>query len=320
MLELLAGPFDILDLNGDPQAVANPSQVDCFQWDDDLGVMYSEGWLTERLWIIQLDGTATERGYWFARFILDIQDQKLNAYLATNPPFESALYDYQKRSGTYSEQLLSVSGTTPLKDIQVRCDDRFLGVSAAGSQIRAFPLDIDGMSDYITEANLTGTSSAVVRKPAWSRTRNLDVLALAYAGGNIIYYDHVLMQQVAGAAYIGENLGAWYSARLDIWIKLTTARQVEVYAASPRPYAMSNPTAESAPLLGRLTNFTVAVTGDMDEPCPGEVVDWSLHAESVGHLSVSQSKTDADGYALVGYIAPVDSASSEVTIIAEMKY
>lgn len=321
MLELLAGPFDILDLDGDPQAVVNPLQTDCFQWDDDLGLMYSEGWFTEKIWIIQLDGTATERGYWFARYILDIQDQKLNTYLATNPPYESKLYDYQKRSGTYSEQLLSVSGATPLKDIQVRCDDRFLGVSGAGSQVRAYPLDIDGYDDYTTEANLTGTSSAVIRKPTWSRTRNLDVLALAYAGGNIIYYDHVLMQQVSGAAdYIGENLGAWYSVRHNIWIKLTADRQIEVYAASVRPYAISDPIAASEPLSGRMTNFTVRVTGDMSEPCPDETIDWSLEEGSVGHLSVAQSKTDADGYASVGYVAPVDSASSEVTIIAELKY
>lgn len=320
MLELLAGPFDILDLDGSAQALVNPLQTDHFQWDDDVGLIYSEGWLTEKIWLIQLDGTATERGYWFARYLLDIQNEKLNTYLATNPPYEGKLYDYDKRSGTYRNQILSVSGATPLKDIQVRCDDRFLGISGTGSQVRAYPLDLDGYNDYVVEANLTGTSSAALRKPTWSKTRNMDLLALAYADGNIIYYDHVAKQQIAGAAYIGENLGAWYSARHNIWVKLTSARQVEVYAATPRPHTISSPTPADEPLLGRMTMFTARVVGDMSEPCPNETVDWSLAEGSVGHLSASQSRTDAYGYASIGYVAPVDSEDSEVTIFAEVKY
>lgn len=315
MLELLAGPFDVKDLDGNILDMDSPSQVEDFYYDDDLGLMFSEGWQTETIWIIQLDGTATYRSMWFARFIPDIQNESIGRYLATDPPYENHLYTYSKKNGVYTETLLTIAGVTPLKDIQVRADGRYLGIkSSSPNKVRWSALDMS--TQDTEEATLTGNGTG---RPAWSRTRELDIMALAYQNGNIIYYDHVQKQQASGASFIGDNLGAWYSSRHNIWVKLTTSYQLEVYANTPRPHSLSNPTGDQ-PLRGRMTTYSVQLLGDLGEPCAGELINWSLGAGSPGELKHTQSTTDANGNASIDYFAPVVDPLGDVTIKAEFKY
>lgn len=315
MLELLAGPFDIIDLDGNPVGADDPLQVEDFYYDDDLGLMFSEGQLTETIWIIQLDGTAACRSMWFARFIPDIQNESIGRYLATDPPYENHLYTYSKKNGVYTETLLTIAGVTPLKDIQVRADERYLGIkSSSPDKVRWSALDMS--TQDTEEATLTGNGTG---RPVWSRTRDLDIMALAYANGNIIFYDHIQKQQAAGASFIGDNLGAWYSARHNIWVKLTTSYQLEVYANAPRPSSLSNPAGDQ-PLRGRMTTYTVQLLGAQSEPCVGELINWSLGGGDAGELKHTQSTTDANGNASIDYFAPVVGALGSVTIKAEFKF
>lgn len=316
MLELLAGPFDILDLDGN--SVVDPAgyPIQGFYYDDDLGLMFSEGWLNEVIWLIQMDGTAAVRSQFFGRFIVDLQPGRLGEYLVTNPPYESKLHLYEKRSGTYSETLLSLAGLTPLLNVQVRCEDRFIGIGTPLSTIKTWPLDMSQAA--VTEATLTGAGSGIYR-PQWSRTRDANILAIAFQNGNVLYYDHVQKQQADGFAYIGANLGAWYSPRHNVFLKLTTDRQLEIYANAPRPYSLSNPSGD-APARGRMTTYTVRVLGAQNEPCPNEIIDWSLDPGDPGQLRGAQSSTDSDGYASIDYFAPVIGSLGSITVNAEIKF
>jgi hypothetical protein len=315
VLELLSGPHSLLDLNA--VAVADDGLQQCRQWDDDVGLIFSEGRTLKKSWLIQLDGTACLRGDDYGLLIVDLQRDRPGEYLLIDALFVDTLYLYDKRAATRTALVLS-GGINAMANIQVRTQDRFL--SALGAAVKWRPLDISAAA--ATEATLTGVGSLafpISSVPVWSRTRNPDVLALAYENGNILYYNHKTKTQAPGAAFIGANNQAWYSARHNIWIKLDASRQITVHAATPRPAALSAPSGAAA-LRGRVTTFTTRATGDAGEPVPDELIDWSLQSGSIGQLAAPQSRTDAAGYATVDYIAPVTGALGNATLKAELRY
>ncbi|SFM12915.1 hypothetical protein [Nitrosomonas communis] len=314
MLEILAGPYDLLDLEGN--LVTDDSLQQARYYDDDVGLMFSEGRTLGKNWVIQLDGTACIRSDSYGIYVVDLQQAPQNEYLLIDALFKDKLYQYNKRAATREALLLS-GGTNAMGDIQVRTQDRFL--FASQDLVKWRPLDLSASA--VTEATLTdvGDLTGLSINPVWSRTRHPDVLALAYENGNIIYYDHVSKTQAPGAAYIGTNKDAWYSSKYDIWLRLTSDRKLYVHASKPRPYALSNPTG-SVPVRGKVTTYTVQLTGDAGEPCPDELIDWSLETGSVGQLKNMQSCTDANGYATVDYLAPVVGMLGNVNIKAELRF
>ncbi len=316
MLEILAGPFDLLDLDGNPVA-SNLLFEKTRYYDDDVGLMFSEGNSFRESWVIQLDGTACIRGDSYGIFVLDLQRDTEKGYLLIDAQLRDKLHLYNKRTATRISLLLS-GGINAMANIQVRARDRFL--SAINNLVKIQPLDISAAP--VTEATLTGVGSlAGVSSPypVWSRTRNPDTLALAYQNGNIVYYNHVTKAQVPGSAFIGANIDAWYSPKHDIWIRLMSDQKLYIHASKPCPFAISTPFG-TASMRGRVTTFSVQVTGDAGEPCQDELIDWSLQAGSVGHLKGTQSRTDANGQASIDYLAPVVGSLGDATIQAELKF
>lgn len=61
---------------------------------------------------------------------------------------------------------------------------------------------------------------------------------------------------------------------------------------------------------GCVPTYRVQVTGAQGEPCPGELVDWTV--SGVGRLERSQSKTDDDGYATVKVIYGLDDDGDSI--------
>ena len=316
MLEILSGPHSLLDLNA--VAVTDDSLQQCRYWDDDVGLIFSEGRTLKKSWLIQLDGTACLRGEDYGVLVPDLQRERPGEYLLIDTLFFDAIYLYDKRAATRTALLLS-GATNSMLDIQARLQDRFL--SASGAAVKWRPLDLSAAA--VTEATLTGAGTGV---PVWSRTRDPAVLALAYENGNIIFYNHITKLQSAstgsggppGAAYLGANKDAWYSPRHNIWIKMDASRQLTIHAATPGPAALSAPSG-SAALRGCVTTFTTRATGADGEPVADELIDWSLLAGSIGALAAAQSRTDAAGYATVDYVAPVTGALGDATLKAELR-
>lgn len=318
MLEILAGPYDLLDLDGNP-VESNILSEKSRYFDDDVGLMfcvYGIGNLYRENWVIQLDGTACIRGESYGIFVVDLQRDTEKGYLLIDAQLKDKLHLYNKRTATRISLLLS-GAVNAMANIQVRAKDRFL--SAINNLIKFQPLDIS--ASPVTEVTLIGVGSlaGVSPIPVWSRTRNPDILALAYQNGNIVYYNHVTKTQAPSSAFIGANNDAWYSPKHDIWIRFTSDQKLYIHATKPRPYAISAPSG-AASMRGQVTTFTVQVTGDVGEPCPDELIDWSLEAGSVGQLKGTQSRTDANGQASIDYLAPVVGDLGSATIKAALRF
>lgn len=320
MLETLAGPFDVVNLDGDSVITTFITQT--WAYHDDIGVIYFSGGTgssQNTTYVVQLDGTACNRSNGYSNFLIyDLDPSNYGELLARQHPFNNHLSTWDKFACVVKDELLFQGGVVGFSNHQIRLADRFLMATHHPiSRVKWHPLGVPVVS-FEDEAVLTNAGTGSI-PPAWSMTRNPNILAIAYRDGAIVYYDHVNKVQMPGVANIGTNKGAWYSPRHNIWIKINSANQLVIHAATPRPSAMTAPSG-SAALRGRTTTFSVTVTGDAGEPCPDELISWSLLSGAIGQLKATQSRTNQNGQASIDYIAPVIGALSDVTIRAELKF
>ncbi|WP_454752153.1 hypothetical protein [Cupriavidus necator] len=304
-LELLAGAFDIV---AGGAVITDPSTGNTTLYDDDIG-LYTFSVTMGGLLVAQLDGRAHLRASQARAnaFTLDLQNP--GEYLIHESLNEGRLYKFNKRSGTVGDIVVDSEVTNYVADTHVRTPDRYLRV--AGTNVQYKPLTLVGGWTY--EASLTGGVTGPVTV---SRTRDANVLAVAFSNGIILFYDWVNKRQVEGVAYVGANAGAWYSPRHDIFVVLVS-HQLKIFASTPRPASLSNPVAVAPLTKGRASAVKVRALGSNSEPCPRELVDWSLTGP--GALAVAQSETDADGWAWNTYVAPMAAGGSPV-IGAELRF
>jgi hypothetical protein len=303
-LETLAGPLAIVNAAGTPLTISNGAAA---FYDDALGLCTYSAALGGYS-IVQLNGKTymrceTSRAN---RYTLDLQ--RPGEYLVHASLFEDALYTFDKRAGVFGELLLS-GGTNFVLDLQVRAADRYLNV--LNNAVRFKPLDNSG--SWSTEATLTDAGSG---QPTVSRTRKAGVLCFVYTDGHVVYYDTVNKAQSAGKARLGTNSGAWYSPKRDVFVAIVS-NQLKVFANAIRPAALSNPVAVTPFTRGKVSQVKVQLTGSTAEPCPGEIIEWSM--TGVGSLAAAQSVTDADGWAYNDYLAPADGVGS-ATIDAMVQF
>ena len=316
MLELLSGPNAIYRglAPGSPvAALTDVAETQRAFYDDGLGLCSYSATLAGYC-IVQLDGAAFLRSAKARANVFALDLQRPGEWLIHASLFEDALYEFDKRAGTFGALVLS-GGTGDMSNIHVRAADRYLSAIGAGVQFR--PLDLSAA--FVTEAVLSGAGDG---RPTWSRTRNGNVLALVYQTGELVYYDVDAGAQVAGGGNLGANAGAWYSVKHDVFVALASDA-VKVFANAVRPASLSNPAAIDAIVQGRVSQVRVRLLGSSSDACEGELVNWSITAGS-GALKYAQSETDADGYAVNEYIAPVSGGAGSpfgsVTIQAQVAF
>jgi hypothetical protein len=331
MMELLAGPNTVARVGADSRSSKPWSNAGAF-WDDDLGF----GSITSNLFgygpnyfVTQLDGTCGVRGNSSGSIVLDVSDQgEWALYNVTSDPVSGDLVGllcgFDKQSGVYADKLIVRSAGIMAAGFfapQIRAVDRL--VSIWGTQVKKRAID-GSDSAWVLEANLTAgpDSTLYVGTPTVSRTTDPAIVCIIYQDGGILFYDVVAKQQVIRpVARIGSNVGAWYSPKFDIYTSYTTADsdwEVTVWANAVRPDSLSDPVAAPSLVQGKVSRVLVRLLGADGEPCEGELVAWSITG-GAGALTSTQSTTDADGYAYIGYIAPV-SAGTSPTIQASVEF
>lgn len=326
MMELLAGPNTVARIGADNRETKPWSNSGIF-WDDELGIGCITGDYSgnsPNYLIVQLDGTCGGRASLMGGIVLDVSGQgewalyNLTSDPATGNPV-GLIYGFDKRSGVRTDQM--IARMENLFYPQIRTSESLLIIQ----DTRVLKRAIDGSdSAWVIEANLIAGPNYVLYLgvPTASRTTDPAVVCLIYPSGGILFYDVVAKQQVIRpVARIGTNAGAWYSPKFDIYIGYTTAGsdwQVAVWANTVRPNSLSNPAAAPTLVQGKVSRVLVRLLGADDEPCKGELISWSI-TDGSGTLTSTQSTTDADGYAYVGYISPV-SAGTSPTIQASVEF
>jgi len=206
---------------------------------------------------------------------------------------------------------------------EVLLNDRGLRATTNGSQIFIHVRDL--ATGVITEetrfstaggaGNPTGTG---VIGPAGDGT-----LAITFSSGHLFKYDPITKKQVGNSVstgMVGKYL--FYSPKFDVLIGVyeisgSTNQEIRIRGSETTPNGLSNPAALTPITRGQSSTIQVRLTGDLGEAVPGMLVDWTL--TGTGSLTLTQSVTDADGYAETQYIAP-NSFDDAVNIQAEVTH
>ncbi len=300
MLELLAGPYDV---KVDDEAI---TVRDDAYWHDRFGLLLFEGAFPGRLHAVQMDGKAYIRSsHQPATFITDTESDELNIVYGVLP---WQMFNFDGFSGLRG----TLKSESVFSGVQVRAKDRDLSFSANNVYWSTF---VAAFGVATQEAILTNYGSGAIRLSKYDK----NVLAVSFASGKIVFYDYVKKTEVLIPKYLPANTGAWFSKSHGVWVVFTVASSygtVSVYANTPKPYAVSSPSAVESFVKGLVSKVRVRVTGSNDEPCVDELVNWSI-GSGPGSLTVTQSKTDANGYAEVEYVAPL-ALSSNPNIVASL--
>jgi hypothetical protein len=315
-LQLLFGP-SVLRLTDDTQVVVSvANQYPRAMYDDEVGLAATGTGLG--MTVSQLDGATYSRAsgsFSFGltsvgTFILDLTSPA-NEWMVIDSLFNDKIYAFDRTTGIVGDLIIDTGATNGVLGAQARANDRWLYF--LGPNVKSCPLDFS--DNFSNEAPLVGVGNGVANV---SRTRRRDTICLIYVSGEVVYYDYVLREQVGDIAFVGANVGAWYSPRHDVFVVLTetTAPQyLSVYANSVAPTSISAPDPDPPLTRGRVSTIRVTVTGSHSDACVGELIDWELSGP--GALLAQQSTTDAQGIARVGYVAPI-TLSTDPTITASL--
>ena len=311
MLELLAGPFPVVDGAGDAVSLSEGQFDQTALYDDATGLASYSADLGG-FCVTQIDGTTYLRSAMTRAnsYVLDLPG---NDWLLISALFNDLIYTLNKATGVLGTVLLDGEDVNSVIDILARAPDRFITV--ARQKVRARPLDLS--SAFSDEYTLSGPPTSGTSQATLSRTKNTDVLCITYATGQVVYYNWRTLAQVGGVSYLPTNTGAWYSAKHDVFVVLTgtTTNAISIYANAAIPAAISAPAAAPTLKRGRRSTISVTVTGANGEPCKGELIDWAL--DGPGTLLAEQSETDESGVASAGYVAPL-SLSTNPTFTASL--
>lgn len=325
MMELLAGPYTVAHAGLDNR-YTGPAGINRAFWDDELGIgslsVYTSVADTfgygSNYFITQLDGTCGARAkVQHGTILVDTTGEYEWAIFDAgfDPVLGSigSVYGFDKQTGVFADKLIA-RGVEFFAEAtsfpQIRTSDRLIAIQGPFVTKKA----LDGSdSIWVTECTLApGAGDAIYSSygvPSVSRTKDKDVLCLIYPSGGILFYNVAAKQQVIKpwTPRIGANSGAWYSVKYDIYISnmiSDTDWTVSVWANAVRPDSLSNPEAVEPIISGKITQVRARLMGAHGDPCEGELISWSLTSGD-GSLTTTQSKTDANGYAYTGYVAPV---------------
>jgi hypothetical protein len=295
-------------------------------WDDAIGLC---GWqyggsYNPSYWITQLDGLTHMRGGTQAGLTnwdsFAIEQGNENTYVFGQ--FNDYVYSFDKHVGAIIELVAGTGVVNEFSGCDLRCPDRWLyALRDNAGNLRVYYKPLDGAVDGTQEAIITGipAQSGASGLCTWSKTNIVDEFYIITDGGSAIIYNTTTKTFYPETlAYLPKNRKAWYSPRFDVFVVLFNINTMSVYASSPEPYSLSNPVAVPSLTRGRVCTVRTQLLGDMDEPCPDELVNWSLTAGS-GELLTLQSTTDSDGYADAQYLAPM-TGGTDPTIEAQVRF
>lgn len=307
MLELLHGPAPRLLADASPA----PDVTGTF-WVDEIGLCawHHGGAVEPSYYITQLDGLTHLRGGTQAGLTnwahFSIEQNSPNIY--TVDVTKENVYSFDTQVGNIIELFQSSSTINQFDKCDVLCTDRWVTARRfTDTTLRVSYKPIDGSGAFVVEASISGipTRTGTDGLCTWSQTGRLNEFYIITDAGVAIRYNVATKEFFPGTlAYLPANRKAWYSARFNVFVVLFEDDTMSIYAATPRPYLLSNP-APVAPLVrGQLCTVQTQLLGQDNEPCPDEVITWTL-VSGDGDLLTAQSTTDLDGYAQALYLAPM---------------
>lgn len=326
-LELLAGPFNIVDINNSNAPVVT-SGGPYAMWVDPIGLLFEN---SEGLWLAQMDGSATHHSEFYNDISMclmlkgDTEEERRSggnwhSFISFASGAHSIHYEFTPVTRCLGQTIAADGPPGVLHSPCARLADRWINLQ--GNRVEVIP---NGSLTRTTERTILGMSGAV--SLSWARERS--EIWIGMTGGMITRYNTVNKVEtvVPFLSIEGTCSGLWYSCKYDVFVSLHNAGsgiwQIKIWSHKVMPSIVYPPWVVSevdeymAP-AGKVSSVTCLVLGDANEPCENEVVTWSL-VSGPGELSPLTSKVDATGHAYTKYYVPL-GASGSAEISASVVY
>jgi hypothetical protein len=294
-----------------------------YSYDESVGIFCLSSPIELSYTVMQLDGTVDTRARNPGVFGF-ILDQQTNGWIVCSGAGFSDLSTWDVENGVMGPAPFYSGAPASTLGIQVRCADRFLAFDfsvLSGGMLRVLTSSFGDPATYTAEATVPISSTYGGGFPVSVSRLGGSMLALCAQNGAVFHYDTATKAFLNYKAFLPPNIAAWYSPSLGVYVVLTGTAlvpTVSIYADVPQPYALSNPVPASALTVGRVTSVSVTLTGQQGEPCPDELIEWTL-VSGDGSLDSIQSTTDTNGTAAVNYVAPL-SLGTNPTIAADVVF
>ena len=309
-LELLAGPFPVT--YGDTEEPINFSSPQ-LGYHESVGIIGNITAPESRGVIVQLDGIAFQR----------------NTYGVPTWPQPNL-----RTGGLCCAYLVPVDGTSLFDVMDLRIlrpvgsytananlgsawcilPDRF--IRAAAGVLHYY--DSTAPAGSVAECTLEATSALAPGNARFSPGPLPGQIFAAFTSGRIYLYDFIAKELVGLVRTITENIGAWYSPRLGVFVAVhQEAGQdvVRIWADETRPTTVAAPTLSVAAKPGLVVTATTTVSGDDGDVCPGLNVAWTT---TVGTVLDPVTETDEDGVATSRIRLDPFEAATEILVRASL--
>lgn len=302
MLSLLAGPFPVAPLDPLEGAVTFNAGI-CF-YSDHLGLVCvaDSGDHVNELYAVQRDGSAVRIGSRRTTNALggDTEEGPWLFNSATTTLFRMLLPSTTELE-TYD--LLGTVGSFGIVDGRLI---EFTGATIVGGELGTTPaLEYSFVSPVSSGAGVILFAGRV--------DGNYLFWCVDRGNGRVYLYDATNRTEVEGRrTTLGEGFRACgYSIKNAVFVVLrreSGTENIYVYSIEPVADALSDPTFDPTPAVGRRSTVSCVLTGDLDEPCPDRNITFTA---TVGEVIPATVVTDETGRAESFYYAPFVASTGE---------
>lgn len=308
----LAGPFNLLDSNGDHPTNFVSSKV---LWYPNVGLVCHIG---NGIGRVTLDG------------VFCINSDFPGGYGALNHayygwcPDRNVMTFYERWTGIYALEAHTFcafvdaegsfllpstlhGGGVDMHGTYITLSDRklFVHFLSGYAFIKAYYNGWSRYDDYTVECTLPLTFACSIGPGRTSSEVFISERGTYTGNTKFLFYDYVKKEVSSQVYHLGMSAkSVVYAPEYGVVVSVHGTAEdfsdyvVRVWSLENLPFTLSNPELYSGVVKsGRSVIYRVRVLGEHSDPCEGELVDWTISGK--GRLLSFQSETDSDGYANV---------------------
>jgi hypothetical protein len=317
-LELLAGPFSVVDINGGSAI----ELLGPFTWVDPIGIICRARRISGAEYLgvccVQMDGSLAvyaKRSWRVVPWVGGVtvgQPTGVRGY--------SVIDDNGTGTSTTTKEY-SFDYVTRIAGKQIGTQPKMLarpGAHVPGKLIYGYGRSIRSYNAAGTDVlELDLAASLPPGDDAWSISwaQSASRLWIGSKAGYVFEYDHVLLTATSRFHRIGMACDEH-----GVFISVTTesgTQKIRVWATTERPTSLSTPVAIGSVKAGKAVTFRTRVLGAQSDPSEGETVAWECSIPYL--LAGSASLTDENGYAEMVAKMPLE-VSGTINITCKVTY
>jgi hypothetical protein len=321
MLFRLFGPIPLS--NGYVPVPAGSNNMTAAHWVDGVGLVYPIGSSIGTL-VVQADGYTVKRGNMpgaYTRHLIPDLDSPGKFYIRLYSGPTGGIYNFDPRTGIVGSVVFAHASPTAFSGVRAISSGKFWYCSNNGNLYTS--AQTNGAAQTLVHS--AGIFDGFIPYGGVISVYDDTTIAIAWCeSGQVNLFNWRTLTGIPIAKTLeANNVGAWYSRKLGVFISLSAAG-VSVWAEESQPTqfvdldSIFGALPQGAPTEAHTAIMSTYVLDGQSMPVAGALVEWSLTGP--GTLLNTTSVSDANGRATVKYLAPFASAGGTFDLTATTRF